>query len=232
MNIKVSASTLNNFLYLKEILNSENYLSKNYKHDKIKDFIYKTLGYESQETPYTKRGKEFEKLVNEGKIDIIEENFSFSKAQQQVYVEKKYLTLNIEEEKYNFYMVGFIDYIKNGEIFDLKRKNQEKINEFLNDRNLQTAFYTDVLNKNVIHYVCGYSKNLETVPFNIKYALHTVKIKNKQENLNIIENNIKDFITFLRQVDLFKYYVKFNNYDEFKYKLEKEEKQKEKGVCL
>lgn len=201
--LKISPSLLTSFRYLLDV--SEEYLDGSFE-----DFKGAIRREERKDTVWTLRGKKFEELVMEGKIEEWNKYVLGEKIEDQ-----KHLEIELEVDGVPIYLHGYTDVYdaENKRIIDVKRKNRVKDKEFL--LSAQTHCYLLMSDEiETMEYLIAINTSTTPIPHK-RTGERNLELKHEvyqRKDLGDIKKNvideIRNFITFLKRYDLYEDYVK------------------------
>lgn len=191
MQLKVSASLLNSWKYLWEC--PESFQEKVYE-----GFVNSLKRIKTPPTEAMQRGIDFEKLCDNGDVPII--SGIIKGGQFQYYAEKIYKIDNQE-----FKLVGYLDCLKEGEIFDIKRNTRYEYGKYRTSYQ-HWCYFALVPEAFKFTYLIGsgYSKN----PYDESVEIHQESYENNGTADYKVISAVKQFVAWLKTMDLYDLYVK------------------------
>lgn len=198
--LKISASLLNSWKYLETV--NPFYYNKSYK-----EFVNTIFRIPFGDTVWTLRGKEFEEVVIEGKVPMVESFTNRIKGSTfQEHVEG-----TIEVDEHIVYLHGYTDASddNNNIVYDIKRKNDSSYEEFYNSYQTYLYLYLKPSAKEMT-YLVGQSKDTNVLPENLVLKEYTYKREDMGDIDKKLKDDIRSFFSWLKKEGLFKAYV--NNY--------------------
>lgn len=186
--LKVTATLLNSWGYI--FYGPTQYAEKSYQ-----DFVAYLNREPFEPNFYMKRGIAFEKACVEGKVPIVSDLIKGGAF--QTYVEKE-----MSVDGYDVKLLGYLDVLKEGVIYDIKRVNKYERPKYFNS--YQHHIYLEcVPEASEFHYLVAAGQKDDTVSLNIE----TYR-QDEKHDLTLV---ISQFFSWLKQNDLFDVYLENYN---------------------
>jgi len=145
------------------------------------------------------RGIDFEKLAVAGKVPIISD--LIKGGYYQYYAERN---LKVDGEIYK--LVGYLDCLKAGVIYDIKRNTKYEFGKYLNSYQHHCYF---VLVPEAYKFVYLVGAGYTAEPFNEKVSIHTnEEYYNDGKSVEYIKHTISLFVHWLKAQGLYEIYEK------------------------
>lgn len=191
--LKITASLLNSWNYIWE--SEEEWQEKSYQ-----DFLNTLHRVKTETTPAMQRGIEFEAMCVAGEVPPISN--IIRGGQFQVYAEKVY-----EIDGQQFKLLGYIDVIKAGKIYDIKRNTKYEYGKY--ESSYQHWCYLALI-ENAYEFTYLIGAGYSNQPYDDKVEIHEETYFNDgQADLRVIKA-IQQFVSWLKAQGLYDVYV--NNF--------------------
>lgn len=184
------------------LLNSWNYIYQakpQYQQDAYDSFVKYLNRIKEPPNYFMKRGLDFEELCYNGQVPIISD--VVRDGAFQVYAEK-----DIEVDGYSIRMLGYLDALKEGVIYDIKRVNQYDLQKYFTSYQHHIYFNLVPEATNFVYLIGAGSGDNNKV--NVFFEEYT-----RQEMIDI-KGVIRNFFQFLDENDLTQTYIEHWKIDE------------------